>query len=231
MLTPIKKARISETAAIQLEELIRGGTFKEGENLPSERKLMKELQVGRGSVREALRILEIKGYIETKPGIGAFVKSIEGDILSPLSPWLMDNKEAIHHFFEVRYLLEPSAAGFAASRITPETIEALKKNLEEFRTAAEQNDLTRAILSDAEFHRLIGKATGNKVLTSIMDTLHRTMIEGWKASLKVPHRIEKSLREHTEILKTIENGDEKTASKLMREHLSLALDDLEEHGL
>lgn len=231
MLTPIKKARISETAALQLEKMIRTGNFKEGDTLPSERKLMKELQVGRGSVREALRILEIKGFIETKPGIGAFVKSSEGDILSPLSPWLMDNKEAIHHFFEVRYLLEPSAAGFAASRVTPEIIEALKKNIDEFKSAAELEDLTRSILSDAEFHRLIGKATGNKVLTSIMDTLYRTMIEGWKASLKVPDRIAKSLAEHTNILKAIEDGDEVTASKLMREHLSLALDDLEEHGL
>lgn len=231
MLTPIKKARISETAAMQLEELIRSGKFKQGEALPSERKLMKELQVGRGSVREALRILEIKGFIETRPGIGAFVKSFEGDIFSPLSPWLMDNKEAIHHFFEVRTLLEPSAAGFAASRIPPETIEALKKNLEEFISAAEQDDLTRAILSDAEFHRLIGKATGNKVLTSLMDTLYRTMIEGWKASLKVPGRIEKSIAEHKEILKAIEDGDVEKATRLMSEHLSLALDDLEEHGL
>lgn len=231
MFKPIKKVRVSETAAMQLEELIKNKTFIEGEPLPSERQLMKELQVGRGSIREALRILEIKGFIETQPGIGAFVKSYEGDIFSPLSTWLKDNNEALRHFFEVRALLEPSTARMAAERMSEEDFEALQKNHEEFRETVEEEDLPRAILVDAEFHRLIGKGTGNKVLSSIMDALYRSMIEGWKAPLKIPGQPRKSLKEHEEILEAIGNRDGKKAAELMKTHLSEALKGLGDAGL
>lgn len=231
MFKPIKKVRVSETAAKQLEELIQNKTFAEGEPLPSERQLMKELQVGRGSIREALRILEIKGFIETQPGIGAFVKSYEGDIFSPLSTWLKDNNEALRHFFEVRSLLEPSTARMAAERISKEDLDALQKNHDEFAKTVEEEDLPRAILVDAEFHRLIGKATGNKVLSSIMEALYRSMIEGWKAPLKIPGQPRKSLREHTEILDAIKNKDGEKAAQLMTSHLQEALKSLGNAGL
>ncbi|CCO22973.1 FadR/GntR family transcriptional regulator [Maridesulfovibrio hydrothermalis] len=231
MFKPIKKVRVSETAAKQLEELIQNKTFAEGEPLPSERKLMKELQVGRGSIREALRILEIKGFIETQPGIGAFVKSYEGDIFSPLSTWLTDNNEAVRHFFEVRLLLEPNTARLASERISEENLEDLQKTHEEFIKTVEDEDLPRAIMVDAEFHRLIAKATGNKVLSSIMDALYRSMIEGWKAPLKVPDRPRKSMNEHADILAAIKNKDGERAADLMTSHLSGAVKDLGDAGL
>ncbi|WP_027720516.1 FadR/GntR family transcriptional regulator [Maridesulfovibrio zosterae] len=231
MFKPIKKVRVSETAAKQLEELIQNKTFTEGEPLPSERHLMKELQVGRGSIREALRILEIKGFIETQPGIGAFVKSYEGDIFSPLSTWLKDNNEALSHFFEVRALLEPSTARMAAERISAEDFEALQRNTDEFAARIEEDDLPRAILVDAEFHRLLGKATGNKVLSSIMEALYKTMIEGWKAPLKIPGQPRKSLREHIEILAAIKDKDGEKAANLMNAHLQEALEGLGNAGL
>lgn len=228
---PIKKVRVSETAANQLEELIQNKTFAEGEPLPSERQLMKELQVGRGSIREALRILEIKGFIETQPGIGAFVKSYEGDIFSPLSTWLTDNYEALRHFFEVRSLLEPSTARMASERISDEDFEELLRTHEEFKKTVEEEDLPRTIMVDAEFHRLIGKATGNKVLASIMDALYKSMIEGWKAPLKIPGQPSKSLKEHEEILAAIKNKDGELAARLMTSHLREALKALGDAGL
>lgn len=231
MFKPIKKVRVSETAAQQLEELIKNKTFVEGEPLPSERQLMKELQVGRGSIREALRILEIKGFIETQPGIGAFVKSYEGDIFSPLSTWLKDNDEALRHFFEVRALLEPSSARMAAERISEENMEALQKTQEEFAKTIEDGDLARTILVDADFHRLIGKATGNKVLSSIMDALYRSMIEGWKAPLKIPGQPRKSMKEHAAIIEAIRLRDGQRAADLMNSHLTEALRGLGEAGL
>ncbi len=231
MFTPIKKIRVSETAAKQIEELIRDKTFAENGPLPSERALMKELQVGRGSIREALRILEIKGFIETKPGIGAFVKNSEGDILSPLSTWLMDNNEALIHFFEVRSLLEPNTARLASKRISAENLEELQKTHDEFIKTVDEEDLPRAIMVDAEFHRLIAKATGNKVLMSMMDALYRTMIEGWKAPLKVPGRARKTILEHQEILTAITEKDGDQAALFMATHLERALKELCDAGL
>jgi GntR family transcriptional repressor for pyruvate dehydrogenase complex len=84
---------------------------------------------------------------------------------------------------------------------------------------------------DADFHRLIGKATGNKVLASIMDALYKSMIEGWKAPLKIPGQPSKSMREHEQILSAIKNKDGELAAQLMTSHLSEALKALGDAGL
>lgn len=231
LFAPIKKARISEQVADRLEELILTHELKEGEQLPSERKLMDILGVGRGAVREALRILEIKGYIESRQGIGAFVKNSEGDIHVPVSLWLADKNEVLPNIFEVRLILEPSMAALAAKRITPEQLEDLRATCNEFQESVEKEDFSKAVMADAKFHKIIAQATQNKLLVFTMDTLQKSIIMGWKASLKVPGRTMKTVSEHGEILTAIETGNYAEAKNVMRKHLMDAASELKGEGL
>jgi DNA-binding FadR family transcriptional regulator len=77
LLRRVKKVRISDTVVDQIVVLIEEGKLKVGDQLPSERELVIQLDVGRASVREALRILEAQGVIEVKPGKGIY---ITGDV-------------------------------------------------------------------------------------------------------------------------------------------------------
>lgn len=231
LLNPIRKTRISEQVAEQLEALIRQRKLEVGEQLPSERKLMLMLGVGRGAVREALRILEIKGFIETRQGVGAFVHDFEGDIRLPLSLWLSDQREVLANFFEIRFILEPNAAGLAAKRITPTEVVELRRIHNAFRCCVEEDNLPRAILVDADFHRHIARATQNKLLSLTMETLNKSVIEGWKASLRVPGRSMKTVDEHEAILQALESGDSHQAAAVMRKHLRDAAMELREQGL
>jgi GntR family transcriptional repressor for pyruvate dehydrogenase complex len=231
MLTTIKTTRISENIAEQLENLIREEKLIVGAKLPSERSLMAMLGVGRGAVREALRILEIKGYIESRQGVGAFVKDFDGETLLPLSVWLADQNEALASFFEMRLFIEPNAASLAAKRITPKEVEELRKTHQAFCESVEKGDLTRAIIEDANFHKTIANATKNKFLALTMESLHNSMIKGWKASLRVPGRNTKTIVEHGEVINAIAEKDRAKAAMLMRKHLITAIADLKKAGL
>jgi len=65
----------------------------------------------------------------------------------------------------------------------------------------------------------------------LMDTIARFLLDGWKASLRVPGRIEKTVAEHQSILDAIEKGDSEGASQRMGQHLENALSDLAAAGL
>ena len=93
-LQPITKTRLSEAAIEQIKGLIVSENLEPGTKLPSERKLVEALGVGRSSIREALRILEIMGLVEVLPGKGAFVKALTGDLFIPLSDMVSDHKKS-----------------------------------------------------------------------------------------------------------------------------------------
>jgi len=231
MLKPIKKTRLAEAAVEQIKDLITEKGMEPGAKLPSERELIKQLRISRASVREALRHLEILGLIEVKPGSGAFVREVVGDLFLPLAPWLSKHEETLHNHFEARQVMEPRAAAYAAQRASSSVIQAMRAALATFKEKKEQNDLVGLILSDVEFHRLIALGTGNKTLMVLMDTIARFLLDGWKASLRVPGRIEKTVAEHQSILDAIEKGDSEGASQRMGQHLENALSDLAAAGL
>lgn len=116
MLKPIKKKRVSDMAIEQINQLISTGHLKPGDTLPSERTLMEKFKISRVPVREALRVLEMMGVVEVKPGKGIYVTDPENSLFSPLRQWLSIQKETLFDHFEVRLLIEPRAAAFCASR-------------------------------------------------------------------------------------------------------------------
>lgn len=230
-LKPINKPRLSEAAIDQIKDLIVSQQLEPGSKLPSERKLVDELQISRASVREALRILEIMGLVEVKPGKGAYVKGLAGDLFVPLPNWLSDHKETLHNHFEARLVLEPAAAGFAATRATKHDIRKLGDALSEFRRKLAEKDIVGMISSDIHFHSHIGAATGNKTIKLLMDTITRFLFDGWKATLRVEGRPQKTVVEHGKILKAIIEKDEKKARNAMKRHLRNAVNNLKEAGL
>ncbi|MCD6397239.1 MAG: FadR family transcriptional regulator, partial [Spirochaetaceae bacterium] len=122
---PIKKRRLSEEVLRKLQSMIIDGTYKTGDQLPSERELSELFQVSRASVREALRVLGTLGFLDSRVGIGGgtFVKKISIDaLLNPFSEILGNEKELIIEMFEFRRILETEIARLAALRRTEEDL-------------------------------------------------------------------------------------------------------------
>ncbi len=114
---PIKQFRVSEEVLSQLKESILLGKFKSGEKLPSERELTEEFQVSRGVVREAIRALEITGFVILRQGPtgGAYVTDLSFDrVGDAFLDLFLSNKLSIPELADVRYFIEPETARLAA---------------------------------------------------------------------------------------------------------------------
>ncbi len=220
MFKQIERSRLSQVAVRQIEEMIAKRELQPGDCLPGERELVRQLGISRGSVREALRTLEVMGLVEVRPGSGTYVKDPTADVMqAPLTPWLAAHRDSLMELFEVRELIEPGAAALAAQRVYPRTIQAMQQAVEDMECAHRDGDLIGAVMADAEFHHLIMKATGNKLLIKLLDNIVHLLQESRKASLRVPGQMDRAIIGHRQILEAITANDEESARRAMSTHL------------
>ncbi len=221
MLEPVKRSRLYEEIVKQLTDLINNGDLKPGDRLPTERALAAELKVSRTAIREALRALELMGFIESRVGEGTFVREITmKNVMSPFSTLLSQDIELVSDLIEVRMILEPEVARLAARRVTPETAEIIGDALETM--AAEIADNQLGIVGDNDFHNALAAATDNKALSRILNLCSDLMQSSREAALSSMKDRRVGLRHHREIYRAVIEHDEDLAAFLMRNHLDEA---------
>lgn len=228
---PIQRKRLSDVAADKILEMIKEKNLKPGDKLPSERKLMNEFEVGRSAIREALRILENRGIVNVKQGKGTFITDPGEKTFEPLKHWITYQDETLHEHFEVRLLIEPDAAYIAAERAEEKIIRKLEETHRQYVNKLQEDDFEKKeiIKLDAKFHFLIAQATKNKTLSILMETFYKSLLEGWKATLNIEGRPEKTVSEHDKILSAIKNSSPQEASNYMKKHLEVAIKDLDQN--
>lgn len=218
MLEPVKRSRIYERIVEQIQTLIANGTFKPGQQLPTERDLARTFQVSRTTVREALRALEMAGVIEGKQGGGTFVRDVSTEMLvRPLASALLKGKRELDDIFEVRQLVEPGVARLAALRRTDDQLQRLEELLERQRAkvAAGENFVDE----DTQFHYLLAVAADNPVLLRLQDTIMALVRESRADYLQGPDRAQRSLANHEAILEAVRRGDGDAAQAATRQHI------------
>lgn len=222
ILKPIKTRKIYEQIADQIGQLVAEGQLKPGDRLPSERELVEQFKVSRASIREAISALEMMGLVEVRSGEGTYIRQINMDsVVAPLAWMLFIDKDTVQELYEARKILEVQAAGLAAERAEEEEIQDLYEVLEVM-----QRDLKMQRLgedSDYNFHYAVARATHNKILIRLMNTISDTMRKTLKTSLSrlyedrnTPERLYK---EHYSIYEAIKNHDVENAQKRMLDHL------------
>ncbi|OEF95578.1 FadR/GntR family transcriptional regulator [Desulfuribacillus alkaliarsenatis] len=218
MLEPVKKKRLYEEIMQQIRSLIIDGKFQPGDKLPSERDLATKLGVARSSVREALRALELLGYLESRQGEGTFIKNhSNADIVESMAFFILKEKDTLDDLFEVREILECEMACLAAERATGDDIEKLEEILAkatEFVTAGKI-----PLAEDSDFHNALAEASRNDILMRVMHTIADFIRKGREGSLTIPGRPHKSIKDHYEILQAVKEQDGNKAREAMRKHL------------
>lgn len=202
---------LEESVYLTLEEEILSGKLKKGDSL-TEISLSSRLGVSRTPLRAALHRLAEEDLIEVIPNRGAVVVGI-GD-------------EELVDIYKIRIRLEGLASSEAAKKINEEDLKRLRDSVElsEFYIAKQDADHLKEL--DSEFHSIIYKASGNRLLCKTLSELHRNIKFYRKRSLAVADRLEKSIAEHREILSAIERGDVEAADKLTSAHIEAALNNL-----
>ncbi|MCD6363627.1 MAG: FadR family transcriptional regulator [Synergistetes bacterium] len=209
-MSAFRTRRVYEEVAEEIKSWILEGRLKPGERLPSEEELLRRFGVSRASLREAFRLLESMGLVETVLGRGRFVRSI---------PYMdKDSPKIFYETIVARELLEPSITRYAARSATQEDVERIRRVIERVEGKKDIR-MSELIKYDQDFHLEVAKATHNFLLINItMDYLN--IIKGLREStLKVPGRKEKSFKEHKRIYEAIARRDEEEAYKADLEHV------------
>jgi DNA-binding GntR family transcriptional regulator len=187
-----------------LREAIVEGKVKPGQRL-MEVQLAEQLGVSRTPVREAIRKLELEGLVIMLPRKGAYVANMSlKDIIDVL---------------EIRASVEGLAASLASERISPEDIKKLEAILKDFEQSAAGSDVETLLKKDVEFHECIFKATKNKKLHQLINSLWEqvyrfrvTYISDYDSTVDIA-------RDHKLILDAIKKGDNEMAKKHATEHI------------
>ncbi|MDP4178382.1 MAG: FadR/GntR family transcriptional regulator [Bacillota bacterium] len=217
MLNPIKSTKIYEKVMEEIKDLVKKGDLKKGDKLPSERDLSEQLQVSRTSVREALRILEMFGFIEVRHGEGNFINdNLENSFLEPLSVIFLLLGSKSEEVLELRKIIEPETAALAAKNITNEQLIDLRK-IEHELSNTEDNEIRISL--DKRFHYKIAEASQNLLISTMMFSIS-SLIENYIENSKVHtfNKIKIDIQ-HKEILKALEIHDSFAAASAVKKHL------------
>lgn len=217
-LTPVTRTTLTADIYRKLVSHIIRGVWRPGDRIPAERQLGQSLGVGRASLREALKALEIMGMIETRLGDGTYVCQRSEFLSRPLLWAITSSSETeVHELVEARKLIETELAGLAADRVTPEDLKQIGAQLDRMERSV--NGLGEFLQADIEFHLAVGQAAHNSIL---MNALHliRNLLQEWIGSTLQEEGIAQiALEQHKAIFLAVAKKNGAAARAAMSGHL------------
>jgi DNA-binding GntR family transcriptional regulator len=187
----------------QLIEHVLNGRLAPGERIV-EMRIAQQFGVSQAPVREALRDLDLLGFVVSSPFRGAIVRQISSEELVQLYP--------------IRAVLEGLAARDAVARISPATLKKLENLLTTMRTAAARGDNRRAVEADFAFHLTIVEASGNRMLQQIWDRM-RLATTTFLTITKSHHSLREIAERHASVVDALRTQDPDAAERAMRLHI------------
>jgi len=215
---PVRRTRVYEAVAAQIQAQIAEGRLRPGDRLPPERELAEAFGVSRDSVRDAIRVLELAGLVVPRQGEGTVVRELTLDsVVSPLASALLQRRDLLTDLLDARRIIEPALAYRAAQRASDEDIQAMAEILR--RQAAKVRAGEPGIDEDTAFHYRLATAARNQVILKVMDVLMDLLREGRARSLQAQGRPQRSLEGHRRILAALRRRDPEAAKRAMEQHL------------
>lgn len=217
-LTPVTRTTLTGDICRKMVGHLIRGDWQAGDRVPAERELCVKLGVGRASLREAMKALEIMGMIETRLGDGTYVRSRSDFLSRPLLWAIASSSEAeAHELVEARRLIEVELAALAAERATAEDLKEIADNVDRMETAgARAVDFLQA---DINFHLAVGRAAHNSILMNALHLIRNLLLQWIGAALEVSGVAQTALEQHKAIFMAIADRDTAGARLAMQTHL------------
>jgi len=207
----IQRKTLAQEVAERLIEGIINDQYPIGEKLPIEPELMKIYGVGRSSIREAIKILSIKGVLSVQQGVGTFVtsKNVQESLETKI------DKAEIEEVYEVRSVLDSKIAARAAIHRSEEDLKTMKIYLDLREKLAGENQALECYQADINFHISIAEACGNALLKEIYKITSKHILRSFESShnnntdsFKISQKI------HMDLYQCIENKDPENAARI-----------------
>jgi len=220
-----RQHRVYQDVVGQIQEAILEGRLKIGDRLPAERELTELFRASRGTIREALRVLEQKGLIEIKLGVGggAVIKGVTTDQMSESLTLLVQQKQvSLNHLAEFREGVEGLVAALAAQRATERDVDELRGLL-----AQAHDHLTQGISHwdsfirvDEQVHLALSRITGNPLFASVLKTVHDNIHRYYESFLPGDEGgMRENYQDLDDVVEAVAQGQAAQAAKLAQNHV------------
>lgn len=219
---PIRRTKLHELVTQKLEDMIRAGELKPGDQLPSERDIMGAFNIGRPAVREAFLSLQSKGLITTENGRRATVRPpTVNHVLTTLDSVvsiIIGNEQNLKNLFDARVFIEAAMARNAAKEISDARLAELKEALAANKRAIGNRE--RFMETDVQFHRILFLVVGNPVFESVHKAPVNWLMARWRSITRDESTELLAYEGHRKIYRAIAQRDPDAAEAAMRKHLA-----------
>lgn len=207
----------------QLQSKISSGDIKPGDKIPTEPELMELFNVGRSTIREAVRVLVHAGLLEKKQGFGTYLKYTDS-IQEPLDNRL--RRADILEVYEVRQMMELEIAKLAAMRRDEDDLRIIKEHLDTRNKALDHNDIENYIASDIQFHIAVAIATKNSVVIDLYKSFSLIIHETLITIFANPKKHDPQTTAHIKLYESIRDRDAEAAVASVTSYLKGTMDEV-----
>ncbi len=218
--TTVTAVRSSEGVVRQIEAHVRAGGLRRGQKLPSERELSEQFGVSRGIVREAIKLLEGSGMLESRHGSGVYLASDPTPMISRALTFSVTPDDAsVRALFAFREELEAVAVRFAAQQTDAEAFAGVYTALDANSRAVAAQDWDAFSETDMHLHAAIAEAAHNPYLAAVVGATRQMQREVMWLFAQHAGTLPTAQVQHTEIVAAIVAGDADRAERAMRDHV------------
>jgi GntR family transcriptional regulator, transcriptional repressor for pyruvate dehydrogenase complex len=221
LIRPLSRATLPQEIVKALTDLIMKRVWKPGDLIPSEKELAIRFQVGRSTIREAVKSLVVLGVLEARAGEGSFIREPTSELLSGGFRWgLLLSEGNLDDFVDVRVLIEVECARRAAVHRTEDLLSQLEATIEEM--SSDPMDHGAFMDSDTRFHLAIAHAARNPIFETVGSTVQSIVRIWYPKTYSIPETKSCTIAEHRAIFNRVASGDANAAGKAMRAHVVAA---------
>lgn len=219
--------RLCEQVARQVQEMIVTGQLQEGSQLAPERELAEKFGVSRTVIREAIKLLSERGLVEVVPGKGTFVKRLSTEAVSVYMGLLVKlHGASLMQFHEVRTALEVAAAGYAAARVRPDKLEALRELVEILEDCLSRQAKEDFITYDVKFHTMVADMTENPLFQVVLEPVSGALADMRRLTWDITDSPYRGQNYHRLLLGALERNDVPAAREAMWKHMMQVEEDI-----
>ena len=218
---PIDSSSVVERIIHQITKAISIGRFRVGDRLPNEFELAQELNVGRNSLREAIKMLSTMGVVEIKRGDGTYIcHQLKPTVFDTTIYGLILGESSEEELYELRRILDEDMLEMAMQKCSSDDLNTLESYIEGMRFCFRRGDLTKASKLDYEFHLYLAQCCHNSFLQRIITGVYRLFEQSIETNIRSEEEFAKADEYHQKMVDCLREKDSGRISDVVQESLS-----------
>jgi DNA-binding FadR family transcriptional regulator len=213
-----KKKMLYENVAREMLELINKN-FSVGDKIPNEMELAEKFQVGRNTIREAVRFLVLHGVLEVRRGRGTYISSVKRIENDTIFDDISNLKIEIKDMFETRLAIEPQIAYYVAKRASDKELKKIDELCAVIEYGFEHNNQNR-FKDEVAFHVAIVRAAKNEFMMKLIPVIKECIDKALKYEYKEEVILSSSIQDHRILVEFLLARDAESAKYAMRNHIT-----------